>query len=138
MKWARDHPEPKWGARRNGLGRPAVDTVKISPLPVHRTGGGQRGIRSRDEGDSHTVVARDRDGHSPAIVAVGNTGRCPCFHADDAGPEGRLSARASPLGVVTPDETETCTATLSSALAALGDAHRPISGLEASATAPPP
>jgi len=47
-------------------------------------------------------------GHSAAVVAVGNTGRCPCCDADDAGPGGRFSARVPPLGVATPDETTGC------------------------------
>jgi hypothetical protein len=64
--------------------------------------------RSRGEGDSRTVGARDGDGHSAAIVAVGNTGRCPCFNADYAGLGRRLSARVSPLGVATPDRTTGC------------------------------
>src|SRR5262249_126050 len=40
------------------------------------------GKRLRGEGDSRTVGARKKDGHSAAIVAFGNTGRCPCFNAD--------------------------------------------------------
>jgi hypothetical protein len=66
------------------------------------------GKRSRGEGDSRTVGARDGDGHSAAIVAVGNTGRCPCFNADYAGLGRRLSARVSLLGVATPDRTTGC------------------------------
>jgi serine/threonine protein kinase len=38
------------------------------------------GKRSRCEGDSRTVGARERDGYSAAIAAVGNTGRCPGFN----------------------------------------------------------
>ena len=41
-------------------------------------------------------------------MAVGNTGRCPCFNADYARSGGRLSARVSPLGVATPDKTTGC------------------------------
>jgi hypothetical protein len=44
--------------------------------------------RSRGEGDSRTVGARERDGHSAAMVAVGNTGRGPGLNGDYAGPVG--------------------------------------------------
>jgi hypothetical protein len=70
--------------------------------------GQKPGKRSRGEGDNRAVGARDGDGHSAAIVAVGNTGRCPCFNADYAGLGRRLSARVSLLGVATPDRTTGC------------------------------
>jgi hypothetical protein len=74
----------------------------------HHRGALARRKRSRGEGDNCPVGARDRDGHWAAIEAVGNTGRCPCSNRDYAGPGGRLSARVSPLGMATPDETTGC------------------------------
>ena len=78
------------------------------PRAVDPDDHGPEGRRSRGESNSRTVGARDRDGHSAALVAVGNTGRCPWFNADFAGPGGRLSAGISALGVATPDKATGC------------------------------
>jgi formylglycine-generating enzyme required for sulfatase activity len=81
-----------------------------SRIPVPATAAVQyvtfRRKRSRGEGDGRTVGNRDRNGHSAAIVAAGNTGRWPSFNADYVGPGGRLFARVSPLGAATLDETQ--------------------------------
>jgi hypothetical protein len=86
------HPGRSWRYSRP-VGRSRVSYSV--PAPVDRK-------RSRGEGDGRTVGARDKDGHSAVIVAVGNARRCPCFNADCAGPGGRLSARVSPLGMAHP------------------------------------
>ena len=78
------------------------------PRAVHPDDHGLEGKRAWGGGNSGTVGARDRDGHSAALVAVGNTGRCPWFNADFAGPGGRLSAGISALGVATPDKATGC------------------------------